>query len=71
MPENIFLESQDEQLEKVLDAVDLRTNAQTQLHSALMDGFISLARERYRDSLATYRKFYLKVYDCTHTHLPC
>lgn len=45
----------DEQIVTVLDAVDRRTAIQTEMWSAMQNGFIHLARERYRDPLSIYR----------------
>lgn len=49
-------EEEDRGIEELLDAVDERTKIQTLLHDALTKGFMWIARERYRDALATYRK---------------
>jgi len=45
----------DAHLESVLDAVDKRTIHQQLLHNHIADGFMSLARERYRDSSSLER----------------
>lgn len=50
---------QDESLEKLLDAVDNRTHQQDLFHNLISDGFMSLARERYRDPSSTERMYYL------------
>ncbi|KAI0559892.1 hypothetical protein FGB62_131g026 [Gracilaria domingensis] len=52
----------DTELEELLDAVDNRTQQQQVFHDLLSDGFLSLARERYRDPLSTERLGRL-VYD--------
>ncbi|CAN8076165.1 unnamed protein product [Agarophyton chilense] len=52
----------DAELESLLDAVDCRTQQQQAFHDLLSDGFMSLARERYRDPLSTERLGQL-VYD--------
>lgn len=46
----------DEKIEILLDIVDDRTAVQKLFHDALSNGFIYLARERYRDQLALHRK---------------
>lgn len=46
-----------DEFEYLLNIVDDRTVIQRQLHDALSNGFMCLARERYRDALALYRKF--------------
>lgn len=40
---------EDERLEPLLNAVDERTTQLDRLHDSLSDGFMSLAREQYRD----------------------
>lgn len=44
-----------DQLEQILDAVDERTAMQKRLQEQLSNGFMQLARERYRDALAIHR----------------
>lgn len=62
-------DDEDRRIEELLDAVDERTKIQTKLHDALSNGFMWIARERYRDALATYRKlpfFPSSCFDCEH-----
>lgn len=54
---SLSMSDETDQFEKLFDAVDNRTSVQVQLHLALENGFIWLARERYRDALALHRKF--------------
>lgn len=45
-----------DELELLLDAVDSRTAQQSLLHDSMADGFMALARERYRDPSSLQRK---------------
>lgn len=55
---SLFVAMDDECVEKAFNAVDERTALQKQLHALMCDGFMWLSRERYRDSLATHRKYF-------------
>ena len=50
-------EIEDDRLETLLDAVDARTARQQLLHSTISNGFMSLARERYRDPSSIERTY--------------
>lgn len=47
---------EDDELERVLNQVDERTQIQQLFHEHLSNGFMSLARERYRDPSSAERK---------------
>lgn len=49
MPQREDVVIEDKRLEALLDSVDERTAIQQVLHNHISDGFMSLARERYRD----------------------
>lgn len=51
----------DDRAAEVLNALDERTVVQKRLQSELANGFMWLARERYRDSLATHRKSFIQT----------
>lgn len=52
--ERPFIE--DKSLEELFDVIDERTKVQEMLHNSIGDGFMSLARERYRQPASTESK---------------
>lgn len=50
-----------DRLEAILNRFDERTQLQEMLHNYMSDGFMSLARERYRDASSIERKCFAVV----------